>query len=58
MKRGHTETGYDALQMERRIEAQELYAALEEWQETHKKDNKASTVERAMEILDIIAFEW
>ena len=37
----------------------EVITALEEWQETHgAKDEKADTVKRLIDLLDVMSMEW
>lgn len=48
----------DCIQFESRWEIEEVISALEEWQKSHKSDNKADTVKRLIELLDVMHMEW
>lgn len=49
----------DKIIFESRWEIGEVITALEEWQETHgAKDEKADTVKRLIDLLDVMSMEW
>lgn len=49
----------DAIQFESRWEIGEVITALEEWQEMHgAKDEKADTVKRLIDLLDVMSMTW
>lgn len=48
----------DCIQFESRREIEEVILALEEWQKSHKSDNKTDTVKRLSELLEVMHMEW
>ena len=48
----------DCIQFESRYEIGEIIRALEEWQDTHKRDEKKDTVKRMIDLLDVMSMEW
>lgn len=48
----------DCIQFESRMEIGEIITALEEWQKSHKSDSKAKTVEKLINLLDVMHMEW
>lgn len=48
----------DKIIFESRYEIAEIINALEEWQDTHKKDEKSDTVKRMIDLLDVMSMEW
>lgn len=49
----------DKIIFESRWEIGEVITALEEWQETHgAKGEKADTVKRLIDLLDVMSMEW
>ena len=48
----------DKIVFESRYEISEVIQALEEWQKSHKSDSKADTVERLINLLDVMCMEW
>lgn len=48
----------DSIQFESRYEIGEIIQALEEWQESHKKDQKSETVQELIGKLDAMSMSW
>lgn len=49
----------DKIIFESRWEIGEVITALKEWQKTHgAKDEKADTVKRLIDLLDVMSMEW
>ena len=49
----------DKIIFESRWEIREVITALEAWQKTHgAKDEKADTVKRLIDLLDVMSMEW
>lgn len=48
----------DCIQFESRYEIGEVIQALEEWQQSHKSDNKTDTVKRLNKLLEAMYMEW
>lgn len=48
----------DKIIFESRYEIGEVIQALEEWQKSHKSDSKGDTVERLINLLDVMCMEW
>lgn len=48
----------DTIQFESRREIGAIIQALEEWQGTHKKDDKGEYVQELIDKLDIMSMEW
>lgn len=48
----------DKIVFESRREIEEILSALEEWQKSHKSDSKAETVEKLINLLDVMHMEW
>ena len=48
----------DCIQFESRMEIGEIITALEEWQKSHKADSKTETVEKLINLLDVMHIEW
>jgi len=48
----------DCIQFESRYEIGDIIHALEEWQDSHQRDDKADTVKRMIDLLDVMCMEW
>ena len=48
----------DKIIFESRWEIEEVMVALEEWQKTHKSDSKKETVQKLINLLDVMHMEW
>lgn len=48
----------DKIQFESRVEIGEIIRALEEWQDEHKNDRKADTVQKLIDKLDVMSMSW
>lgn len=48
----------DCIQFESRWEIGDIIHALEEWQESHQRDEKDNTVKRMIDLLDAMSMEW
>lgn len=49
----------DKIIFESRLEIEKVISALEEWQEKHgAKDEKSDTVNRLIDLLDVMSMEW
>lgn len=48
----------DKIQFESRVEIGKIIQALEEWQDEHKNDRKADTVQKLIDKLDVMSMSW
>lgn len=48
----------DKIIFQSRTEIGEIITALEEWQESHKTDSKKETVQKLINLLDVMHMEW
>lgn len=48
----------DKIIFESRWEIEEVMSALEEWQKSHKSDSKKETVQKLINLLDVMHMEW
>lgn len=48
----------DKIQFESRVEIGDIIKALEEWQETHKRDSKSERVQELIDKLDAMCMSW
>ena len=48
----------DKIQFESRAEIGDIIKALEEWQETHKRDGKSERVQKMIDQLDTMYMSW
>lgn len=48
----------DKIQFESRVEIGDIIKALEEWQETHKRDSKSECVQELIDKLDVMCMSW
>ena len=48
----------DKIVFESRREIEEVLSALDEWQDSHKSDSKKETVQKLVNLLDVMHMEW
>lgn len=48
----------DSIQFESRYEIGAIIKALEEWQNTHKSDDKSEYVQELIDKLDVMSMNW
>ena len=48
----------DKIVFESRREIEEVLSALNEWQDSHKSDSKKETVQKLVNLLDVMHMEW
>lgn len=48
----------DCIQFESRVEIGAIIKALEEWQDTHQKDDKGDYVQELIDKLDVMCMSW